>query len=66
MIKKIKLYFALRRIIIGEILETLCSICKWLEYDGHYSNNPYSKYLQMHYKALKSLSEEVRSKDKWI
>lgn len=61
MFKKIKSYFDLQRRIQIEILETLCSICLWLERDGRYDRNPYSQYMGSHFKALKGLSKELRS-----
>ncbi len=61
MLKKIKSYFDLQRRIQIEILETLCSICLWLERDGHSDRNPYSQYMMDHFRALKDLSEELRS-----
>lgn len=62
MIKKIKQYFALQRRIQIEILETLCSICLYLHYNGHYSQNRYAEYMQSHFRDLKDLSRELREK----
>ena len=63
MFKKIKNYFSLQRRIQIEILETLCTICLWLERDGY--RNPYSEYMGSHFGALKSLSKELRDKEKY-
>lgn len=60
MIKRIKRYLDLQRRIQGEVLETLCSICLFIEHDGHFGRNPYSKYMITHFKYLKDLSEELR------
>ena len=62
MFKKLKDYFSLQRNIQIETLETLCTICLWLEHDGRHSRNPYSEYMNDHFVALKSLSKELRSK----
>ena len=63
MFKKIKEHISLQRRIQIETLETLCTICLWLEHDGHYDRNPYTKYMGCHFAALKSLSEELRTKE---
>jgi hypothetical protein len=59
MFKKIKDYISLQRRIQIEILETLCTICLWLERDGHYCRNPYSQYMDGHFRVLKDLSKEL-------
>lgn len=61
MFRKIKNYFSLRKQIKIEILETLCTICLWLERDGRYDRNPYSQYMDGHYQVLKDLSKELRN-----
>ena len=63
MFKRIKNYFSLQRRIQIEILETLCTICLWLERDGGYNRNPYSQYMNGHFRALKDLSKELRDKE---
>ena len=60
MFKKIKNYLSLQRRIQIEILETLCTICLYLDYEGHYSRNCYSEFMRGHFKSLKDLSEEIR------
>lgn len=62
MFKKIKNYFSLKKRIQIETLETLCSICMYLDYDGHYSRNRYSEFMRGHFNSLKELSEELRNK----
>lgn len=62
MFKKIKNYFSLQRRIQIEILETLCTICLYLHYEGHYSRNRYSEFMQGHFGQLKDLSKELRGK----
>lgn len=63
MFKKIKDYISLQRRIQIEILETLCTICLWLERDGRYDRNPYAQYMGGHFSVLKDLSKELRSKE---
>lgn len=62
MFKKIKNYLSLQRRIQIEILETLCTICLYINYEGHYSRNRYSEFMQGHFRQLKGLSEELREK----
>ena len=68
MLKKIKRYFALQKAIQIEILETLCTVCKYLEQDSHYLPRQlgasFQHHLHSHFIALKSFSEELRYKDK--
>ena len=61
MFKRIKDYFYLQRAIQIEILETLCTICLWLERDGHH--NPYSQYMGSHFRCLKELSKVLMEKE---
>ena len=62
MIKKLKNYLRLQRRIKIEILETLASICLYLDYDGHFGRNRYAEYMGFHFKELKNLSEELRER----
>lgn len=52
----IKLHFLIQH----EILETLCTICLYIEHDGHFCHNPYSRYMGSHFTELKSLSNRLR------
>ena len=63
MIKRIKRYFYLRRIrkeMQVEVLETLATICLYLEAEGRYGHNPKARYMGMHFKSLKQYSEILR------
>lgn len=60
MFKRIKRYLQLQKRIQHEILETLCTICLYLEYEGQYGKNRYAQYMQIHFAELKQLSEELR------
>lgn len=64
MFKKIKKYLSLYKNIHIEILETLCTICLYIERDGHFSKNPYAQYMGIHFRTLKDLSVELRSENK--
>lgn len=57
MIKKIKFYKAL----LIEIIETLCTICLYLERDGRYSHNEEGWHMRSHFKVLKEFSEDLRT-----
>lgn len=63
MFKKIKEWFSLQRRIQIEILETLCTICLYLERDSHYDRNPYGGHFGGHFRVLKDLSTELRDKE---
>ena len=61
MFKKLKDYFYFKRHAQIEILETLCTICLYLEHEGYDRHNPLSKYMNDHFRALKELSQALRS-----
>ena len=54
--KKLRFYKKL----LVEILETLCSICLYLELDGRRCRNHYAEYMHSHFNELKKFSEELR------
>ena len=54
--KKIRFYKAL----LAEVIEALCSICLYLERDGHFSHNYASTHMRDHFTVLKKYSEELR------
>ena len=54
--KKIRFYKAL----LVEIIETLCSICLFLETDGRLSHNPHWVFMRDHFTQLKNYSKELR------
>lgn len=56
MIKKIRFY----KNILIEILETLCTICLFLESDSRYSHNQYGRYMHSHFDVLKRFSNNMR------
>ena len=60
MIKKIKRYFKLQRQIQKEVVETLASICLFLEYDAHVCyHGRYDGHFRSHFNMLKWLSREL-------
>lgn len=71
MIKRIKEYLRQRRLrkriqkeMQIEVLETLGTICLYLEAEGHYGHNPRARYMGMHFKQLKQYSEILREEIK--
>lgn len=54
--KKIRFYKAL----LAEIIETLCSICLYLERVGRYQHIEESRHMRGHFTALKGFSEDLR------
>lgn len=58
--KKIRFYKAL----LIEIIETLCTICLYLEKDGRYTHNEQSRNMRSHFTVLKEFSEDLRRGDK--
>ena len=54
--RKIKFYKSL----LIEIIETLCTICLYLESEGRYSHNQYSRYMRGHFNELKGFSGNLR------
>lgn len=60
MFKRLRNYIKLQRLIQHEILETLCTICLYLEREGHFDRNPYARYMGTHFRELKKLSTKIR------
>lgn len=60
MFRRIRRYLKLQRMIQHEVLETLCTICLYLERDGHFCKNYYAQYMGGHFKRLKEFSEILR------
>ena len=54
--KKIRFYKAL----LIEIVETLCTICLYLERDGRFTHNEASRHMYGHFTTLKEFSETMR------
>lgn len=57
--KKIRFYKSL----LIEIIETLCSICLYLEMDNIFTNHNHNKYglfMRSHFNELKEFSTELR------
>lgn len=60
-IKKWKQKRQLRRLILHEILEMLCSICLYLESDARHHGNPHARKFRSHFDMLKNMACEVRN-----
>ena len=58
--KKIKFYKGL----LIEIIETLRSICIYLEYDSRRSHNPCGQYMSSHFEVLGNYSEVLRLEER--
>ena len=60
MIRKIRFYKSL----LIEIVETLCTICLYLEIEGRRTHNQYGMYMGAHFNVLKDFSTEMRGHQK--
>ena len=58
--KKLKSTIKLYKLLLIEIIETLCTICLYLEHDGRYSHNPMTTHMRSHFESLKHFSEFLR------
>lgn len=58
--KKIKRTVQFYKAILVEILETLCSICLYLETEGRYMHNPQREHMRSHFNMLKEFSAVLR------
>jgi len=55
MIKKFRFYKGLLR----EIIETLCTICLYLESEAHHSRNRQGNIMRLHFDTLKKYSDTL-------
>ena len=58
--KKIKRKIGYYKCLLIEILETLCSICLYLERDGRFTHNDQAMHMRSHFNVLKEFSENLR------
>ena len=58
--KKIKKKILFYKALLVEIVETLCSICLYLESEGRMRRNPQSMHMQGHFRQLKDASRVLR------
>lgn len=56
MIKKFRFYKGL----LCEIIETLCTICLYLESEAHHSRNRQGDIMRLHFDTLKKYSYTLR------
>lgn len=61
MIKKIRFYKSL----LIEIIETLCTICLYLDIEGRHNHNRMAVYMRSHFECLKEFSEELRQEERY-
>lgn len=47
--------------LLAEVIETLCTICLYLEQDGKYQRIPESQHFRSHFTVLKKFSEDIRN-----
>ena len=57
--KKIRFY----KMLLIEIIETLCSICLYLESDSRYTHNRHGQLMRSHFAMLKDFSEKLRGQE---
>lgn len=60
MFKKIRKYITRRKKMQVEILETLATICLYLDWEGQRGRNRYGEFMRHHFQELKGFSEELR------
>ena len=60
MFKKIKNYFTFKKRMNIEILETLATICLYLEFDSRTKRNANRVFMRGHFNELKALSSELK------
>ena len=60
--KKIKRKIRFYKSLLVEILETLCSICLYLDFEGtlHHPRNPKAIYMKDHFEQMKQASLILR------
>ena len=60
--KKIKRKIRFYKALLVEIVETLCSICLYLDFEGtlHHPRNPKAIYMKDHFEQLKQASSVLR------
>lgn len=60
--KRIKTKFRFYKALLAEIVETLCSICLYLDWEGRFNHfhNPRAEYMHSHFEQLKQASAVLR------
>lgn len=61
--KKIKRKILFYKALLVEIVETLCSICLYLDFEGtvYHHKNPKAVYMRGHFEQLKQASSVLRT-----
>lgn len=60
MFKKLKNYFIFKKRMKIELLETLATICLYLEFDSRTNRNANGVFMRGHFNELKALSFELK------
>ena len=60
--KKIKRKIRFYKALLVEIVETLCTICLYLDFEGtlYHHRNPKAEYMRWHFEQLKQASSVLR------
>lgn len=60
--KKIRKKILFYKALLVEILETLCSICLYLDFEGrvYHHKNPKAEFMRSHFEQLKQASSVLR------
>lgn len=58
--KKIRNKIRFYKALLVEIIETLCTICLYMESEGRMRRNPQSMHMQGHFRQLKDASKVLR------
>ena len=60
MLRKIIKALTLNKRMRIEVIETLCTICLFLEREGRYRNNYYAEHMRSHFAELKHISCDLK------
>nr|DAF82261.1 MAG TPA: hypothetical protein [Caudoviricetes sp.] len=60
MLRKIIKALTLKKRMRIEVIETLCTICLYLESEGRYRHNHYAVHMRSHFDELKHISCDLR------
>lgn len=60
MLRKIIKALTLKKRMRIEVIETLCTICLYLESEGRYGHNRYAYFVRDHFNELKHISCDLR------
>lgn len=58
--KRVKNRILFYKALLVEVIETLCSICLFLEMEGRLGRNPRAEYMGSHFRTLKEASSVLK------